>query len=377
MSFILQPGTIPHIQHMYQPTKDWDIGSGLAVELLNMINTSVQTKQTAWQLGISHKIDDKVSMKVAKIHGEYFVGYKGLNSPFLDSIGQIDFLYNDKQYIREPMSALLHHAKDIIPEDDDNVEVQVGILWHSYLAGVTPYKVKPNVVEYSLRNIPTTTQLIISVVSATRFNESGVYFDRDLSSFTKGSKKVFVLNPKVQYARSRTNSDCSHGIEAVSQLRERMLENKSFDVIRGYEEILATFMNWRNRQVCEGVFPGMTVAEFLDWYKNHYIIKNVMKLKKEINQKKRFVEFQAKVTYIEENIEHFKEAFSLSKMLLNVSDLVREVVEGASLTNFTFSNPSEGIVVTYPYDKTGLIIFKIVPAEFSIENFEKNKDLYK
>lgn len=127
----------------------------------------------------------------------------------------------------------------------------------------------------------------------------------------------------------------------------------------------------------DGEYNGTSPAEFLDWYKSHHVMKNVLKLKKEINQKKKFMEFQLHVNYIQENAEAFRDALFLATRLNILSNFIREEVEKASLSNFTVDGVTEGIVLTYPYDNNKLVIFKIVPQEFSVANFKQNKDLYK
>lgn len=375
MSFILQPGTIPHIQHLYQPSKDWDIGSGLAIELLKLTNDSIVARDpNTGPLNISYKIDDKVSLKVAKIGGEYYVGYKGLNSPFLDTNDQIDYMYADKPYIAAPLKALLRDAEEIIPEHRDNIEVQIGILWYTNVYGINrPHELTPNVVTYRLKNMRPTVRLIISVVSATKIVNNALQFERNLTDFmAKGSSRVFVLDTKIDYSRSGDGTDNTQFIELISRRRTAMLENKSFDLIAGYEELLQTFFNACNRNDWIPLY-----SSFVDWFKEVYIVKVVTKLKKETNQRKKFLELNEKLQYIVDQQYAFSSAINLANAMRSCSLCVLTAVNELSSTNFSQGKVNEGLVLTYPYNDADQIIFKIVPIEFSKANFEKNKDLYK
>ena len=363
MSWIIKPGAIPHLEHLWQPQIDWENAAaeyaGIFNDLTRMLadpGTPCSSERT-WSV----KIDDAVSIRIGRSVWDYdqsvFVGYKGMNSPVCYKESEIEAFYGNKPY-KNVLKMALRLAWDLLDgiAPGERVSLQLAVLHPTSESDedlCAPTTLKPNVIEYKMNYGDDEDKYFVYVpVSLTYLKEHSII---EPVSITQDHDVLYpdvYQNPSIHRIDTTLKftsvyPDITAEMGRAMQQYGKMLIGESFQRVAGHEPLMKIFLN--------SFIRTRTPMSNVDC--NHYC---------------RFLrsrEEEEKAKYVEANYWHFTNAFTLCQYLFNVVSMttINCNFESAGVR----ASQPEGIVVTRPLRNGSMVSFKLVSPNFSADNFDR------
>jgi hypothetical protein len=377
MTWLLEPGSIEHIQHMWQPTKGWGNALLHLDVALNDFECLVSHKVNYNTLYIeqfvwSVKIDDRISLRVSKIGGKYGVSYKTLSNPWLMSDEEIDASYYDQPYIAYPLKNLLSLAPKMFKAYEDDIGYQVGVLT---VSDEPIYDtVKPNVTTYTFPTVKPYAKIVLTPVVKFRYKDGKPTFMTQEIDWTwfQSIPEIVTIDPRPELpeAPHRTKFDL------LKAARENFNNFRAESyVLEALEDYYPHIRMYLNKLVREGLplADGDNEAEaFVEWYDDLHE-KSAAELKTQKGYDARIAKLKEDLDFLEEHRGHLERLFDTVNWLKPVRNAVLDIAIDHSLKNGVRQSPAaEGLVVTRNVGNS-LMAFKFVPESFSKANFDKHR----
>lgn len=355
MAVHLKPGPIEHLDHAWQPQRDaWKKSVKAAATGLAVI-ASVLTGRENPGYVVTRKVDDGMSIRIARLGEVNAVGYKGPSSPLFVSERLIDEYFEDKPEVAHKLKGVLRHCQGLeIPE---RCYIQAGYLGHDDdgLMG----KVTPNILDYEIAN---GSKLAIVPISVNYVSERGVDTLTVIGqSFNDAAGKIFQYDNIVSAAKPILNE--SEGAEFVRELSALLgvagtHAKKFFKSKEALEtvnhSVLTQYLNYANRS---GEKPRVT--EYVD-FAHELATKHAGSLKTEQGKARVMSAHWSHECDIDEFEIEYRHMFSMIHHMHAASALVAETNEGEGYT-----------VGTLPDANGNYICLKVVDPKYTALNHSK------